>query len=617
MAEAVAKAIEQQQCLLVEAGTGTGKTFGYLVPLLKSGKKVVISTGSKALQEQLFLRDLPAITKALEISEPTALLKGRSNYLCLERLGRFAMQGEFQTREQAAEITRVKRWSQHSKDGDVSGIPELRENSDILPFITSTNDNCLGRECSHYESCYLVKARRKAMEAQLVVINHHLFFADISVKDTGFGELLPDAGVYLFDEAHQLPEIATQYFGKALSSRQVFELCKEITIAYRTEAQDSKQLGKAATHLENATRDMRLAFGRDNNRGEWFELLASGSLQGPITRWHDAFNLCYELLKLQLGRGEVLDRCFERVVEFRTLLDQLDGQRQPGYCCWYESHGQNFSLNITPLSIAERFSQEIEKENVSWIFTSATLTVDERFDLFTREMGIETYQQLILGSPFDYQNQSLMLLPRYLPPANQYGRGKLLVKQMLPLFETVRGGIFFLCTSHQLMQEVAGVLRDTCSRNVLLQGEESKQRLLKQFTEDGKAILVATASFWEGVDVQGEALSCVVIDKLPFSSPDDPLMKARVDDCRMAGGDPFAELQLPKAVIALKQGAGRLIRDGSDTGVLVLCDPRLVSRNYGQLFLKSLPPMPRTRERSKAQDFFHSLDKATREFEHE
>ncbi|WP_421243389.1 ATP-dependent DNA helicase [Aeromonas enteropelogenes] len=604
MAEAVARAIKSGGRLLVEAGTGTGKTYAYLVPALESGKRVVISTGSKNLQEQLFYRDLPTITEALSYTPPVALLKGRSNYLCIERMNRLLSESHLQKPEILNDLVKVKSWSTATDNGDVGDIPGLQENAEILAHVTSTNDNCLGRDCPYYDDCHLVIARRRAMDAQVVVINHHLFFADLAVKDTGFGELVPQAQVYVFDEAHQLPEIATNYFGKSVGSRTIQDLAQDIQLAYRAEAHDMAQLGKAADRLAIASQDLRLAFGVDGGRGNTRDMLRKPLWGQALARLNDAIGLCYEVLKLALGRGEQLDHAFERICELRTRLGEVLAVNQTGFSYWYDCSRLHFSLNLTPLSVAERFGAEVQRPEVAWVFTSATLTVDQRFDHFVAELGLSGSAELILDSPFDYGEQARLCVPRYLPEPNAFGRGEQLANLMIPLINKTPGGCFFLCTSHQVMRQVAEVLRREIGRTVLLQGEDNKQRLLKEFVENGRAVLVATSSFWEGIDVRGAALSCVIIDKLPFASPDDPLLKARVDDCKLKGCDPFAELQLPKAVIALKQGVGRLIRDRSDHGVLVICDPRMVNKPYGATFIKSLPAIPRTRELAMLGDFF-------------
>ena len=604
MADAVSKTIKSAGRLLVEAGTGTGKTFAYLVPALDSGKRVIISTGSKALQDQLYERDLPTLLLAMQYGKPVAQLKGRSNYLCTYRLALLEQEMHFLAADVFADLPKVRNFKARTLSGDVADIPGLQEQAPILPFVTSTNDNCLGRECPDYETCFLVKARRKALDAQVVVINHHLFFADMSVKDTGFGELLPDADVYIFDEAHQLPDIASQYFGESLSSRQLSDVAEELRLAYRLEAKDMAQLGKAADRLIQDCQAMRLSFGVEPSRGNLRDILAQPAMQRDLQRLKETIKFCYDVCKLALGRGEQINNCFERLTGFLTAADHVTAITEVGAAYWYETTKRHFTLNVTPLSIAERFAQEVMRVGCSWIFTSATLTVGEEFNYFSQRMGVEDADTCLLDSPFDYEHQSLLCVPRNLPDTSNYQRATQLAERLLPVIEQVPGGCFFLCTSYNSVNQIAQVLRDKLDRTVLVQGDDNKQRILADFVADGHAVLVATSSFWEGVDVRGAALSCVIIDKLPFTSPDEPLLKARMEDCRLQGGDPFQQLQLPEAVIVLKQGVGRLIRDYQDRGILILCDPRLVNKPYGAAFLKSLPPIPRCRDLTRLSEFW-------------
>ncbi|MBD8512421.1 ATP-dependent DNA helicase [Photobacterium sp. WH77] len=609
MAEAVGRAIKHQQQLVVEAGTGTGKTFAYLVPALFKGHKTIISTGSKNLQEQLFYRDLPLMTQALGYTGKVALLKGRSNYLCLDRLSRQITEshGGFVDQGMLSQLVTIRSWSSATKTGDISECDSIAEDSPVIPTITSTNDNCLGRECPSFEDCFVVKARRKAMDADVVVVNHHLFMADLAIKETGFGELIPEADVFIFDEAHQIPDIASQYFGQSLSSRQLQELAKDITIGYRTEARDMRQLEKTADRLSQAAADMRLVMGEPGYRGNWREAVNSPAIQRELTRLNDALDLAHDVLKLALGRSELLDAAFERTTLLKARLTRLCDTSITGYSYWYECTPRHFTLHITPLSVAEKFHEQIEKQKGAWIFTSATLAVDEDFSHFSHRLGLQPAEQMSLTSPFDYQQQALLCVPRFLPEPNSHGLAAKLVTLMAPVIEANQGRCFFLCTSHQMVRDLAEGFRACLDLPVLVQGETSKQKLLSEYLELGNALLIATGAFWEGIDVRGQALSCVIIDKLPFTAPDDPLLKARIEDCRLRGGDPFAQVQIPDAVITLKQGVGRLIRDQQDKGVLVICDNRLVTRPYGAVFLRSLPPIPRTRDVDGVGQFLSGL----------
>ncbi|HHG3503975.1 ATP-dependent DNA helicase [Vibrio parahaemolyticus] len=605
MAEAVSSAIKEQSQLVVEAGTGTGKTFAYLVPALLSGKKVIISTGSKNLQEQLYHRDLPLMVNALGFYGQVALLKGRSNYLCLDRLSRQMVESHTNESDPTllTQLVKVRSWSSETKTGDLGDCEDLPEDSMIIPTITSTNDNCLGKECPSYADCFVLKARKRAMDSDIVVVNHHLFLADLAIKETGFGELIPEADVFIFDEAHQLPDIASEYFGQSVSSRQIHDLAKDIEIAYRTEAKDMRQLQKVGDKLLQSAMDMRIVLGEPGFRGNWREAMQSESIKRELVRLTDSLDLAIDVLKLALGRSQLLDTAFERANLIKGRIDRVCDVDITGYSYWYDTSPRHFTLHITPLSVADKFHEQIEIKQGAWIFTSATLAVSGDFKHFTDRLGLKPKQQFSLPSPFDYEKQARLCVPRYLPEPNSPGLADKLVRMLAPVIEENDGRCFFLCTSHSMMRELGEKFREVLDLPVLMQGEMSKQKTLAEFMELGNALLVATGAFWEGIDVRGDALSCVIIDKLPFTAPDDPLLKARIEDCRLRGGEPFAEVQIPDAVITLKQGVGRLIRDQKDHGALIICDNRLVTRDYGGTFLGSLPPIPRTRDLERIKVF--------------
>ncbi|CAM2777224.1 ATP-dependent DNA helicase [Vibrio rarus] len=608
MAERVYHAIQQQQPLVIEAGTGTGKTFAYLAPALLSGKKTIVSTGSKNLQEQLFHRDLPLMKAALGFMGRIALLKGRGNYLCLDRLSRQIIESHSHSSDPQllSQLVKVRSWSSSTQSGDLGECEDLAEDSKVIPDITSTNENCLGKDCPSFAECFVFKARNKALQADLVVVNHHLFLADMAVKETGFGELLPEAEVFIFDEAHQIPDIASQYFGQSMSSKHIADLAKDIEIGYRTEAKDMRQLQKVAEKLTSSAAQMRLALGEPGFRGNWRDALKNPNLQREIERLNDALQLCRDVLKMALGRSQLLDTAFDRTTQIHNRLTRVCDTSIMGYSYWFECTPRHFSLNITPLSVANKFQQQMDEHGGSWIFTSATLSVSGDFQHFTSRLGLKDQQNLALSSPFDFQTQARLCVPRYLPEPNSAQMAQHLVTILTPVIEANKGRCFFLCTSHSMMKDLTERFRQRLDLPVLMQGESSKQALLKEFTQLGDALLVATGAFWEGIDVRGDALSCVIIDKLPFTPPDDPLLKARIEDCKLNGGEPFYEVQLPDAVIALKQGVGRLIRDTSDKGALIICDNRLVTRDYGKMFLSSLPPIPRTRSVSTIIHFLQS-----------
>ncbi|HAS6600831.1 ATP-dependent DNA helicase [Vibrio parahaemolyticus] len=605
MAEAVSSAIKEQSQLVVEAGTGTGKTFAYLVPALLSGKKVIISTGSKNLQEQLYHRDLPLMVNALGFYGQVALLKGRSNYLCLERLSRQMVESHTNESDPTllTQLVKVRSWSSETKTGDLGDCEDLPEDSMIIPTITSTNDNCLGKECPSYTDCFVLKARKRAMDSDIVVVNHHLFLADLAIKETGFGELIPEADVFIFDEAHQLPDIASEYFGQSVSSRQIHDLAKDIEIAYRTEAKDMRQLQKVGDKLLQSAMDMRIVLGEPGFRGNWREAMQSESIKRELVRLTDSLDLAIDVLKLALGRSQLLDTAFERANLIKGRIERVCDVDITGYSYWYDTSPRHFTLHITPLSVADKFHEQIEIKQGAWIFTSATLAVSGDFKHFTDRLGLKPKQQFSLPSPFDYEKQARLCVPRYLPEPNSPGLADKLVRMLAPVIEENDGRCFFLCTSHSMMRELGEKFREVLDLPVLMQGEMSKQKTLAEFMELGNALLVATGAFWEGIDVRGDALSCVIIDKLPFTAPDDPLLKARIEDCRLRGGEPFTEVQIPDAVITLKQGVGRLIRDQKDHGALIICDNRLVTRDYGGTFLGSLPPIPRTRDLERIKAF--------------
>ncbi|OOF67611.1 ATP-dependent DNA helicase [Rodentibacter caecimuris] len=607
MAKAVEKAIYNKDSLVVEAGTGTGKTFAYLAPALLSGKKTIISTGSKNLQDQLFKRDLPAIKKALNYTGKTSLLKGRSNYLCLERLEQLIAQGVLGDKSVLADLFKVRQWNTATKTGDLSECVTLAEDSPIIPQLTSTAENCLGSDCPNYTDCYVALARKKALNADLVVVNHHLFFADMAVKENGFGELIPQAENIIFDEAHQIPDIASQYFGQSITSRQLFELCKDINIVYRTELKDMKQLGNASDALQKTVQDFRLLLGEGNKRGNWRELQRQSAVEKSFKLLQERLVFLSEVIKLALGRSQTLDNIFERVEQFKIQCQRLSETEVVGYCYWYETFTRQFGLHITPLTVADKFGEQLNTKQASWIFTSATLEVGGTFDYFRQRLGINQASQMILQSPFNYEQQALLCVPRYLPNTNQQSPQSKLGEMLLPIIEVNNGRCFVLCTSYLVMRQLALYFRENSNLSVLLQGESSKGKLLEQFVNEKRSVLVATSSFWEGIDVRGDALSLVIIDKLPFTAPDEPLLKARIEDCRLQGGDPFNEIQIPEAVITLKQGVGRLIRDVTDRGVVIICDSRLVMRSYGQVFLQSLPSAKRTRDLNKVIQFLETI----------
>jgi ATP-dependent DNA helicase DinG len=605
MAEAIAAAIAGREHLVVEAGTGTGKTFAYLLPALQSGLKVIISTGTRHLQDQLYGKDLPVIREAFRLPARVALLKGRANYLCWHRLETAAGDGRKLSRRQLQELEQVRAWSGRTVSGDVAELGAVAEDSIIWPRVTSTVENCVGQECDYFQSCFVVKARRAALEADMVIINHHLLFADMVLREEGFGELLPGADAFIIDEAHQLPEVASLFFGTTISSHQLRDLARDIRTEHLREAGDMQDLPEAADRLEQLVPRLRLALGQTERRAPWAEVAQSGELQDLLRQLATHLQHLVVWLEYAAERGKGLESCRQRSCLLQQRLAMLQAHAAGEYIHWFETQRTAFRLNLTPLNIAPAFSACLESLVSAWIFTSATLAIgNNNFTHFTGQLGLADARTLQLQSPFDYRNNALLYLPDDMPDPNQPAYIDAVVGCAREVLAASRGRAFLLFTSHAALQSAAAQLRDTLSYPMLVQGEAPRRELLSRFRDLGNAVLLGTGSFWEGVDVRGEALSCVIIDKLPFGSPGDPVLQARIEAMRSQGANPFMQYQLPAAVINLKQGIGRLIRDGADRGVLVMCDPRVRSRSYGRIFLNSLPEMPRTRSIADVQDFF-------------
>jgi len=604
MAEAVAAALDSGEVLISEAGTGTGKTFAYLLPALLSDLKIIVSTGTRNLQDQLYHRDLPLMRDLLASGRKVALLKGRANYLCRHRLNMSA-EGHH-PKEVIHQLSQVRRWASTTRQGDIAGFSEVPEDAPVWPLVTSTNENCLGQECPEWNECHLVEARRRAQEADLVVINHHLLCADLALKDGGFGEILPGADAFIVDEAHQLPETASNFFGATVSGRQLMELARDATTEYHREAGDMAELPRRADALQNAVREMRLSFGLDLRRGNWSEIVRDPAIAGALGKLRQALADLQEALDAMEGRGKGLDSCLARCNDLEQGLDLLLGEEATGEIRWFEVHRQSFRLNRTPLDIAEVFQAHMARHPAAWIFTSATLAVGESFAHFERQLGLEGTRSHRWDSPFDYPNQALWYVPKGIHDPRREGFGQTVADISIEVLQASGGRAFLLYTSHRALRWAAEYLESRIDFPMLVQGEAPRAELLDRFRDLGNAVLLGTSSFWEGVDVRGEALSCVIIDKLPFAAPGDPVLQARLDALRARGGNPFMEHQVPQAAIALKQGAGRLIRDATDRGVLVLCDIRILTKPYGRIFIDSMPPMARTRDLADVRRFFRT-----------
>ncbi|MGB4466948.1 MAG: ATP-dependent DNA helicase [Azovibrio sp.] len=620
MAARIAAAIREQTVFIAEAGTGTGKTFAYLVPALASGGKVIISTGTKTLQDQLFNKDLPLVRHALKAPVQVALLKGRANYVCHYYLRRAVEEGRFHSREEVSHLAKIQRFFKITRTGDKGECGDVPESSPVWHAVTSTRDNCLGQECPDHKDCFVMAARREAMEADLVVVNHHLFFADVMLREESMAELLPACNTVIFDEAHQLPEVATLFFGDNVSTSQVIDLVRDTQVEGLASARDCLDLQNCLPGLEKAAKDLRLAVGIDSGRFSAQQLEEKPGFKAALEQVRQSLEGVAAILKTQAQRSEGLEKCWQRAIELAQRFTAWGEGGGDGVVRWGEAFTHALQLNATPLSVADIFQKQMGGHPRAWIFTSATLAVQGRFDHYQAELGLWQAETGFWESPFDYGRQAILYVPQAMPEPNSYGYTDAVVEAALPVLAACGGGAFFLCTSlramrrtHELLQQfVEDHARQSGERLPLfLQGESGKNELLERFRAAGNGILVGSQSFWEGVDVRGEALSLVVIDKLPFAPPDDPVLSARIEEMNRAGRNAFVEYQLPRAVINVKQGAGRLIRTEADRGVLMICDPRLITKPYGKRVWRSLPPMKRTRELAVVLDFFRSPSPCT------
>ncbi len=629
LSAAVAEAFQSRGTLIAEAGTGTGKTFAYLVPALLSGMKTIVSTGTRALQDQLYHRDLPRVRDALGVGLKTALLKGRANYLCHHRMHLAKGEPRFHSREMAAQFQRIVAWAGRTRMGDLAEVEGLGEDSPLVPMVTSTTDNCLGSECPFFSECFVVQARQRAQSADLVVVNHHLLLADLALKQEGFGEILPGAQAFVVDEAHQLPDLASQFFGEALSARPLVELARDAVAECKEVPSALASLQEPARELEQATRALRSAMDDLPVRGtrqRASELDASEAALEALAQALAGMQAALEPLESAApGFEACLFRAKDHAARLRRWRD-LEGGEPPDDAPvpadpddrappplpddvdsvrWYELSARGFRLSRTPLDVAGPLAEHRERSRAAWVFTSATLAIGGQFDHYARKLGLQAPRTLLAPSPFDWPGQALCYLPKGLPEPASRDYSAALLDAVRPVLEASAGRAFLLFASHRALREVAALLRAAdVPWPLFVQGEAPRGLLLERFRASGNGVLLGAASFREGVDVAGDALSVVVIDKLPFGAPDDPVFEARLESIRRSGGNPFRDEQLPQAVIALKQGAGRLIRSERDRGVLVLCDPRLVGKSYGRVFLDSLPPLPRSRDIDDVRGFF-------------
>jgi ATP-dependent DNA helicase DinG len=645
MAREVARALRSRGRLIVEAGTGTGKTFAYLVPALLSGRRVIVSTGTRNLQDQLFHRDLPSVARAIGRPVRIALLKGRANYLCLHRLELAQQQAAARglRREVALALPKVREWALVTRQGDIAELAQLGDSDPVWPWVTSTRDNCQGPECPSFERCHVVQARREAQAADVVVVNHHLLMADLVLKEEGFGDLLPGADAIIIDEAHQLPDVAASFLGFTISGRQLQSLARDLAAELMTGHLRSEVHASFAQTLERQLFDLQgelaesrqphgassvsagrphaapRGWGRDrplSTAGQRIEFKdwSAGvveSLERLQQLLDELAGALGEAARDHAGLATLRRRSLELSQRLGSMLaSEEEANEDAASIRWAQSASHGVSLHYVPVDVAQQLGSLIESHASAWVCTSATLAVGESFDHFTRRLGMKEADTARFGSPFDYARQALLYLPRGLANPSSPGYTEQVVDIALPVLQASGGRAFMLFTSHRALRQAADILARRLGADspypILVQGEAPREALLAGFREHGQAILLGTSSFWEGVDVKGEALSVVIIDKLPFAAPDDPVLKARLNTIERRGGNPFFEEQIPQAAIALKQGVGRLIRDPADFGVIVLCDQRLRTRAYGRIFLDSLPPMPRTERLAEVEQFLHT-----------
>ncbi len=598
LAGAIGECLEQRCDLVAEAATGTGKTMAYLVPVLLRDERVIISTGTLNLQDQLFRRDLPLAQSGLGIERPVALLKGRSNYLCLHRLEKHLAAPEIGV-EVMEDLRRVRAWSRDTESGEVGELDSVASDSPVWPLVTSTQDNCLGSECPSFQQCFLVRARRQAQDADVVVVNHHLLFADLALKQSGFGEVLPGASAIVIDEAHQVPDTAMRFFSRGISAWQVRELTRDSLAACGGASGSIHLLRGPIEDLKQVLAGMVTEFHDLPERGEFTRL---GGLLPTLHRLGSRLSALATALEPVAERSRDLTSCFDRASGLSDgLAAFLDGE--PGYVRWFSHRRGRFQLHLTPLDVATPLQELRAHAPACWIMTSATLAVQGRFEHFTARLGLDEARQLVIDSPFDYPNQTRLWLPADLPDPRHPEHTESLLARVVPVLRAAAGRSFLLFTSHRALRRAAQWLRAETAFNLLVQEEAPRHVLLQRFRSEPDSVLLGAASFWEGVDVPGSALSVVVIDKLPFAAPDDPVLEAILRATREAGDNPFMEVQMPRAVLTLKQGAGRLIRQAGDFGVLILGDPRLTSKSYGRLFLANLPPMQRVEDVGSVIEF--------------
>ena len=629
LARAINDAISDGSTLIAEAGTGTGKTWAYLVPAFLSGVKVLVSTGTRTLQDQLYRRDLPKLRKALALPVTTALLKGRGNYVCHYHLER--LQGDDRALKSRAEIAQLRHitvFAQQSRSGDKAELAEVPEEADIWSRVVSTRDNCLGQDCPNVRDCFVLKARREAQEADIVVVNHALFMADLALREEGITDLLPEVELVVFDEAHQLPDVATRFLGSSVSSHQLLDLARAVEAAGLAHAREAGNWTEQGQKIEHAARELRLstaAIDRLPGKKATFETLPDAPFfDAALERLLEVLDECVQRLGIVAEKHPDLAAASKTCIDLRARLFRWSQPDRAGHNAlaqsdaaegldavsvrWVESSSHGMRLHSAPLSVARIFSR-FRRPGQAWVMTSATLSINGDFSYFQRQLGLLDAQTSRWESPFDYPAQGVLFVPSALPLPNQPQFNEKFVDMLVPLIKASPGGVLVLCTTLRSVDRIAELLEaqfeaSGIDRQLFRQGDTSRRILLDRFRDARNGVLVGSASFWEGIDVPGDALTLVAIDKLPFAPPDDPVLEARLNESRRRGGNPFMEFQLPEAAITLKQGAGRLIRSEQDWGVLMVADSRMVDKPYGKLLWRGLPPFARTRDLAQVVKFF-------------
>jgi len=604
MSEVIAEGLRQKRHVLVEAGTGIGKTLAYLIPAILSRKKVVISTGTKNLQEQLYLKDIPFLEKHLPVKFKATYMKGRNNYLCIRRFDQFRQQGML-FQEDMAHFQRIIRWANRTQTGDRAELSDLPDNSLLWREIASTTETCLGSKCEYFSTrSFTARVKRVASQADIIIVNHHLFFADLAIKGTGQGEVIPPYDVVIFDEAHQLEEIATSYFSIHISNYGVEELIKDVTREWSlAEEVDDTEISRALDQLHRRSEQFFTYFGTAPQRPIFTEKVGLSpqvkyrlnprNLPEPSMKvlpdLLNSLTLLETLLKGLKKPTEGLRNQADRAALMKQNLTFIMGLNEPGYVYWCEIRNKWVGLGASPIDVSEDMRQNVFRNIETVILTSATLATGGNFQFLKERLGIEDSLELVVPSPFDYEKQAVLYIPRYMPDPRDPRFVEAAAREIENILNKTRGRAFVLFTSYKNLEEVYGRLKHTLRFPLLKQGEASKSALLERFKTSGNAVLFATSSFWQGIDVQGEALSCVIIDKLPFAAPSEPLVEARIDRLKEEGRDPFGEYQIPSAIITLRQGLGRLIRSKKDRGVLSILDTRILTKSYGKMFLENLP----------------------------